>query len=263
MELNYTPVQLQQKQLGLSFSTSMDSSGQMPGGKSCEIGASMYSEKTLLMARVDHNFNVNGRYHTQLAPSLSLRSLFQSGDDFSAMVDLDYKDKHSFTHYKFTHSPNGAQHVVSYQQSLTQKLSVGSELMVAPGQGSHISFAGRFNSVYGHGKQGDVWTANISSMGMAVGSYAQKLSPHVSLATEVQFGLGPGRPGGPPGVDSGVQMGVLYKYQTFRLQSNVRSNLSLQMALEQQIAPGMALTACTEVDHFTGASVWGLGFRIG
>jgi len=259
MEMNYTPVQRMDKQMGFTFATHMDSFN-IPGGKSVELGANVYSEKTLLLARIDQNFQVMGRFHQALNKNTSLRTLFQSAEDFNLMMELDYKGKDAFTHYKFGHGPNGGHHILSYQQSLTERGSVGGEILHQPGQGTHLSFDGRYHTVFDQGKQSDTWTAHMSTMGMAVGSYTRKITPQVSLASELNVAV---NPRSKAGYDSALHLGVLYKYQTFRLQANLRSSGVMQMALEQQMAPGMALMACSEVEHWSGGAAFGFGFRVG
>lgn len=265
-EVNYAPVQRPDKQMVFGFATNMDSTGQIPGGKTIDLQTQLFVEKALLIAKIDQDYQMLGRLHYNPSQNVGLRALFQSGNEFAAMGEADFKDKFSSVHYKFTHSPHGASHVCSYFQSLTQNFSAGGELAYQGGQGAAVTMAAKHSTSFDKGQQASTWTANLNSSGAFVGSYAQKLNPQVSMAAEFSASADGGRSrrgGGGEGGDSKVTVGALYKYQTFRFQTSLSSAGGMNMALEQTMGPAMALSVCCEMDHWSGGSQWGIGMRIG
>lgn len=120
----------------------------------------------------------------------------------------------------------------------------------------------------------------------------------MSLSTELTI-VPEAATGRMDGVQSIAQMGAAYSYETFDFQANLRSNLQMQMSLAKRAAPGtdhrdivgitcprtlsrravlpvrkfvlsptlisagLSILACCEVDHISGASVFGIGFRVG
>lgn len=259
VEINFIPVQRPDKQMGVVLVTHFDA--EAPGGKVVEIGTQMYSEKQILIGRLDDQMRVMGRWHYNISPALSFRSLFQSqsgGQDFNAMLDLDYKGKDSFWHGKISQSPQGRMVTFSHQKSITQKMSLGAEIMHQVGMGSHLTAVLRHKRETNQGKQAQVVTGMIGSMGSACVSYTHQICPQILLSTEANLGIGQ---------DGNVALltnaGALYKYQSFKFQANLKGDLTMQMALESQVMEGIHLSFCSEVNHMDGGSAWGLGFRLG
>lgn len=259
VEVNFIPVQRVDKQMGVVMVTHFDANA--PGGKLVEIGTQMYTEKQVLIGRMDDQLRVMGRFHHNISPTISFRSLFQSqsgGQDFNLMLDLDYKAKDSFTHGKYSVGPQGKIVGLSYQQSITQKTSLGTEILHQVGQGTHISADVRYKRETDQGKQAQIWTGMIGTMGAATVSYTHQVSPQVLLSSEATLSLGPDG-----SLMTGVQAGGSYRYQSFKFQANVKSDYVMQMAIENQVMEGVHLSFCSEVNHADGGSAWGLGFRLG
>jgi hypothetical protein len=253
------PFQRPDKQMGVVLITNFDANA--PGGKIVEVGTHMYSEKQILMGRMDDQMRVMGRFHYNFTPNLNFRSVFQSqsgGQDFNLMLDLDYKAGDSFTHGKYSVGAQGKIAALSYQQSVTPMMSLGAEIMHQVGQGTHLTGCVRHKRETNQGKEAQIWTGMMGTMGMATASYTHQICPQVLLSTEGTVALGPD--GGP---QSAVQAGALYKYQSFKFQTNLKSDLVMQMSLESQVMEGVHLNFCTEVNHMDGGSAWGLGFRLG
>jgi hypothetical protein len=258
VEVNFIPVQRVDKQMGVMMVCHFDANA--PGGKLVEVGTQMYTEKQILIGRMDDQMRVMGRFHHNISPAVSFRSMFQSqsgGQDFNLMLDLDCKGKDSFWHGKFSAGPQGKVVTVSHQKSVTQAMSVGAEIMHQIGAGTHVSTVIRHRRETDQGKQAQVWTGMLGTMNMGMVSYTHQLCPQILLSSEATLALTP------EGVQTSVNAGALYKYQTFKFQSNLKSDLVLQMALESQVMEGVHLSFCSEVNHWDGGSAWGLGFRLG
>jgi len=260
VEVNFIPVQRPDKQMGVLMVAHFDANA--PGGRLVEIGTQMYTEKQILIGRMDDQMRVMGRFHHNISPTVSFRSLFQSqsgGQEFNLMLDLDYKGKDSFWHGKFNVGPQGRIITVSHQKSVTQAMSLGAEIMHQIGAGTHVSTVVRHRRETDQGKQAQVWTGMVGTMGLALVSYTHQVCPQILLSSEATAGLNP-QDGS---FLTSVSAGALYKYQTFKFQTNLKSDLMLQMSLESQVMEGVHLSFCSEVNHMDGGSAWGLGFRLG
>ena len=93
---------------------------------------------------------------------------------------------------------------------------------------------------------------------MCCDSSCINFSVNVRDSSEATLSLGPDG-----SLQTAVAAGGLYKYQSFKFQTNIKTDYVMQMALENQVMEGVHLSFCSEVNHADGGSAWGLGFRLG
>jgi len=268
-EINYMPVQTNSKQMGFCLNAEMDNSAP-PGrnhpmmmqegqDKMLEYGVTLANETQLFLARVYNDGRVMGRFHNSFSNKITTKCFFQSAQELSLMGEADFEGKDFFFHLKGMHTPDGPSLGTSYLQSITPSISLGAELMHSIDQGTHMSVSGRYAKSWEKNKRGDYLTGQLSTMGIIVGSYTHKISPHYLLSTE--FMLKPNPWTG--AVDPSCTIGALVKGQSFKFQASITNSLAMTASLENQVQPGLTVLLSGAVAHFKNTSKFGVGFRFG
>ncbi|KAF9599352.1 hypothetical protein IFM89_036809 [Coptis chinensis] len=222
-----------------------------------EFGANFLDPKIMLFGRILTDGRLNARLKYDITNNLTVKGNAQlSGEPHMShgMANFDYKGSDYRAQFQLG---NGALFGASYIQSVTQQLSLGSEVFWA---GQHrksgVGFAARYNT--------DKWvaTGQVASTGMVALSYVQKLSEKVSLASDFMFNL--------MSRDITASAGYDYILRQCRLRGKIDSNGCTSAFLEERLNVGLTFILSAEVrisfallDHMKKDYKFGFGLTVG
>ena len=159
-------------------------------------------------------------------------------------------------------TPDGSgMYAVSLLQSLSRKLALGAEAMMARAPTGEAEIALTYAAKYA----GLDWTASAqyqpqpqAPFGPLQLAYHQKLAERVEAAVDVQVA-----PGMRPGERRAIATaGVKYDLRAAQFRGQVDSTGKVAMLLEQRIAAAVTLILGGEIDHVRSSSRWGLGIQL-
>eukprot|EP01102_Stenamoeba_stenopodia_P017795 TRINITY_DN642_c0_g2_i1.p1 TRINITY_DN642_c0_g2~~TRINITY_DN642_c0_g2_i1.p1 ORF type:complete len:320 (+),score=67.55 TRINITY_DN642_c0_g2_i1:163-1122(+) len=142
--------------------------------------------KVLMIGRVDTEGQKMARLFRTIGDNLTVRLSLQDSsaepDSAAASFEADYKGSDYMAQLK---AMTGGVFGVSYAQSVTPRVAVGSECVYYHGQGSFLSLGGRFNTA----DKNTILTGSLSSMGQASFTCTQKATDYLSASSELQLAL--------------------------------------------------------------------------
>jgi len=198
--------------------------------------------------RIDTDGQVACRWQQQFSPNLLFRAQAQLSPDDSHdnfFMEADYKGSNWFGNIKW--SPSN--YAIAYMQSITPSLSMGMETLYSSEQGLSMSnLAARYDT------QSYV-AAGALSMGVITGSYLQKISERISLATDLTLAM-------PPGsgmIESSYTVGFEYALKQSHIKTRIDSNWKVSCILEEFINSNTKFAICGELDHKKKNYRFGIG----
>ncbi|GFQ04181.1 mitochondrial import receptor subunit tom40-1 [Phtheirospermum japonicum] len=215
-----------------------------------EFGANFIDPKLMLLGRVMTDGRLNARLKYDLAENLTLKGNAQLTSEphmSHGMFNFDYKGSDYRTQLQLG---NGGLIGASYIQSITQSLSLGSEVFWS---GQHrksgIGYAARYNT------DKMVATVQVANAGVVALSYVQKVSEKVSLAADFMYNY--------LSRDVTASFGYDYILRLCRLRGKVDSNGVVSAFLEERFNMGLNFILSAEIDHQKKDYKFGFGLTIG
>lgn len=267
---------------GVRFDMNVPVTGAISTGHSIEMGSAQsppgyalsvnYMSSTLVaVSRLDMNGRLNGRLFYTHTPNLVSKLLVsrQPAEDgaaaamiaaasgaptpapptssSTAMYDLDYRGSDYSANLKLG---TGGIVALSYMQSLAPSFSMGGEgFFQTKNKFSALTAAARYVATDG------IFTATVASFGPVIGSYVHRVSPRVSLATELFWDA--------RSRESYVTAGYKFDLRSATIIGQVTSTGKVAAYLEEKLNPGVSFLLSGEVDHRQQQYKFGFGLQIG
>ncbi|KAJ1995190.1 translocase of outer mitochondrial membrane [Coemansia sp. RSA 1358] len=237
----------------------------LPGQPSLFEFAGVYAdEDTLMHAKMDTEFNLQGRANYALSKKLQLKGQAQlmANNDSQSMVQLESE----YTGLDYTAnikainaSPvdNTGIFIANYLQSITHKLGVGAELVyqrpMPKVQETSLSLALRYQPT-----EDRVFVVQSQSTNLLTASYWRKVSPKCEAGAELQMLNMPsqGRR------EASCTVGVKYDFAASTVRAMADNFGKVSMLLEEKIAPGFSFLISGELDHLKGENKFGIGLNL-
>ncbi|KAJ1734068.1 translocase of outer mitochondrial membrane [Coemansia sp. RSA 2049] len=237
----------------------------LPGQPSLFEFAGVYAdEDTLMHAKMDTEFNLQGRANYALSKQLQLKGQAQlmASSDSQSMVQLEseYTGSDYTANLKAINaSPVDSTgiFIASYLQSITHKLGVGAEFVyqrpMPKVQESTLSLALRYQPT-----EDRVFTVQTQSTNVLSASYWRKVSPKCEAGAELQVLNVPsqGRR------EASCTVGVKYDFAASTVRAMADNFGKVSMLLEEKIAPGFSFLISGELDHLKGENKFGIGLNL-
>ncbi|PIA53218.1 hypothetical protein AQUCO_00900063v1 [Aquilegia coerulea] len=215
-----------------------------------EFGANFIDPKFMLFGRMLTDGRLSARLKADLSDNLTLKGNAQLTNEpqmSHGMANFDYKGTDWRGQFQFG---NGPLFGLSYIQSVTRHLSLGSEVFWAEQQRkSGLGVAARYNT------DKMVATGQMASTGMVALSYVQKISEKVTLASDFMYNL--------MSRDVTASVGYDYILRQCRLRGKLDSNGCASAFLEERLNMGLNFILSAEVDHKKKDYKFGFGMTVG
>jgi len=246
---------------GFQFSVNLPVSPYFQVGHSWMLGSSQippnygfsanyFSNKVVMMSRLDPSGRVNARTFYNHTPSLTSKIMAEtSPEPHSARGtwDLDYRGSDFCLQLKAGTGGIGA---VSYLQSVTPTIAIGGEgFYQGKSRFSAISFAAKYVN------DADVATITIASFGPIVASYVRKVTQRCVLATELFWDA--------RSRDTLLTAGYKFELNKASVVAQIDSNGRVAGYIEEKLNPGLSLLLSGELDHVKAEYRFGFGLQIG
>lgn len=210
----------------------------------------------ILDGMIDIAGNITGS-HTYKNKPWNIRNSFSFiPQQQSHQLDIDYKG------IEFTAQAtlaNFSEAVFSYNQQLTNKFSAGVQLALAP-------FVTALAGTVKYNNNEDIFAATYKQSNL-IASYSRRVYTGPSIAPgapPVSLSIGTELNWNTATNESQLVTGLFHQRNLFKFGANLVSDGTVQMALEQMIAPGIQLTLSGELKHDgSNESKFGMGIAIG
>jgi len=207
----------------------------------------MAFETTMLIGRIDTDGHLMARWHQQITKNFQMKFIGQAVPEphqSAASIEADYKGRDWFGTFKWaTQGIYG----LSYSQLLTPRFSLGGETFYHHKQGISVySLGGRYETPE-YVATGMLSAAHVSA------SYTHKVTPRISLSTEITAGWGSGQ------IDSVAIGGFEYSLRTSHLKCHMDSNGKVTAFIEEMMNQFTNISLCAELDHSKKQYHFGFG----
>lgn len=217
---------------------------------------------------IDTNGVFQGKYHHQLAPSLTakVQSQIASAPGQSMLqAELDYTGGDHSLNVKAINPDiaDGATgiYTASIMQSVSKALAVGIEAIVQRMPDSTLrrktvqdvgfNLAGKLAL-----SPAGILTVNLQPLAAVQASYYHRVSDKVDLATEFQAVLAG------PRTDAVTTVGARFDYRQAVIRAQADTAGKVGLLYEERLFPGFSLLLSGELDHAKGDSRWGVGVNL-
>ncbi|PVU97629.1 hypothetical protein BB561_000448 [Smittium simulii] len=236
--------------------------GQGAAPSSFNFAAVFANEKTLMHGGMDTEGNLQSRFHYNWTNAFTTKMQAQVHKDPNRSMlqaEAEYDGSDYIVNAKAVNPSIDSTGIfmANYLQSITKKLSVGTEIMIQkpfPGvQESVLSFAARYTP-----NPESVWVAQTQGANIFTASYWKKISPKCDACAEIQI----------VNIDSQnrrdatVNAGAKYEFATATYRAQIDNNFKVSMLLEEKIAPGFSFLLSGEMDHLKGENKFGFGLQL-
>eukprot|EP00474_Spongospora_subterranea_P009401 CRZ09859.1 hypothetical protein [Spongospora subterranea] len=224
------------------------------GGSSYEFATQLQLGNVTLMSQLDTNGILNGRYHHQFGSSLLTKLQFAVAPSSKRQVDMvlgevDYVDSDFSANLKVSHD---GMIVASYLQSITPTISTGVECLVQTSElVAHSRYVARYDSKLG----GDNVNVSLLDQGTVHVSYAHRVSPRLTLASEFKFD--------PNTRESNAKVGWKWSLRQSQLRATIDTNGVVCASMDEAITPIIRLSLNGEIDHSSQQYKFGMGVSVG
>lgn len=248
---------------GLQFNMTLPQSEKFASGIAFDLGAkerapqfgvlnNYFTNRLVAITRfTPGDGHLNGRVFYKHTPALTskLQGEVVPTDLPNSRVswEMDYRGSDYVAQCKIA---SGGVYAMSYLQSVTPWLALGGEgFFQSRSAFSAITFAGK----YSLGK--DTATVSAATFGPLFATYARKVNPKCTLATEL-FVDGRTR-------ESQVSLGYRFDLRQASVTGIIDSSGRVAAIVEEKINPGFALTLSAELDHGKEDYKFGIGVTFG
>lgn len=204
-----------------------------------------------LRAMMDNGMNVTGKYkHTTSNKKWSQKAEFVLAPQQNGLtLAADYKGKDYTAQFNIVQMQ---ELTLSYSQSLTNKISVGTEVTHVLGMMSFLAGQIRY-----YDELAGLHAAGTYKVGSVHLSMAKSISPTLSLASEMRYNT--------MNKESMCQVGMLTRRpNSFNYQAAIQSNLTTLCSLEIPLVPGVQFEINGAMTHDgSNESTFGFGLSIG
>ncbi|XP_010500600.1 PREDICTED: probable mitochondrial import receptor subunit TOM40-2 [Camelina sativa] len=213
---------------------------------SYDFGATFVDPKLLLLGRVTTDGRLNARGKCDLTDNFSIKGTAQLTNEehmSQGQLTFDYKGSDYRTQLQVG---NGSIYGANYIQHVTPHLSLGGEVFwIGQNRKSGVGYTGRYET------DKMIASGQVSSNGLAVMNYVQKVTEKLSLATDFIYNY----------ISKDVTASVGYDcmFRQSRLRGKIDSNGVVAAYLEEQLSPGLRLLLSAEVDHVKKDYKFGFG----
>ncbi|KAI9293259.1 hypothetical protein K502DRAFT_325417 [Neoconidiobolus thromboides FSU 785] len=232
-------------------------SSQMPSSYNF-IG--VYSDENVFaQTSVDNEYNFSGRLHYILGNGLKAKAFLQTGlnvQQSMLQLESDYAGPDNALNIKAINpsvSDSTGIFLVSYLQSITKNLALGSEALFQRTskemEDSSLSFTAKYATPE------SILTAQVMDQGMLQASYFHKVSEMAETGVDLQIIAAQGKR------DAICTLGTKFEFSAATMRTSIDTTGKVSTVLEEHIVPPLSLTLSAELDHLKGASKFGFGVR--
>lgn len=171
-------------------------------------------------------------------------------------VEAEYKGDDSHTQVKLE---NKGVLMLTYMQSLFQRVSAGAELVHIPTQGTLLSLSGRWTAPVLGTEERPNWVSvlTFNTLGMLSASYSRRVGKKTDLSTEYSIAQTP---------DGSFQdmwaAGCQWTFRNSRIKARVDNQWHVGAVIEENITPYMRMIFAGDLDHKEQKFKFGLGFSL-
>ncbi|KAL3502167.1 hypothetical protein ACH5RR_036616 [Cinchona calisaya] len=189
------------------------------------------------ISKLSSNITLNVAAHIVNQPNMS-----------SCKGHIEYQGKSFMSQFEIG---SGGSYGANYIQRISQNVSLGGEAFWLGQQGqSEVNFAARYEN-----EDKNVAVGQVSSSGMVVLSYFQKLSEKLGIASEFMLNY--------LSRDVVASVGYVFSGQNRRVRGKVDSNGKVYGYLEEDLNAGLKFVLSAEIDHLKKDHKFGFGLSSG
>ncbi|CAG8565060.1 1261_t:CDS:2 [Paraglomus occultum] len=233
--------------------------GSSAGQQSYNFGTAYVGTKTVLHGTVDTDGNLSARANYMWTPNFVTKIQAQlSPTPGHSMLQLeqDYQGSDYSINFK-TVNPSPVDStgifILSYLQSVTQKLSLGTEIVYQKLTSDLEETVKQYVMKY-TGKD-YIATLNYQEAGALQASYYQKINEKVDFGTELQMLLDGGR-------RAVCTVGGKFDFRAATIRGQVDTTGRVSVVIEEKIAPGFSFLITGDMEHAKGQSRFGIGIQM-
>ncbi len=184
------------------------------------------------------------------------------GPDSFAQLEHDYQGSDHSLNFKAINPSVAAGfgrtgvYMVNYLQSLTRNFAVGIETMVQRPSPEQEEANTGYHAKYVSDNRDWIATASLQGMGLFQATYWQRLAERIEVAADLLLiAVGAKR-------EATATLGAKWDFRMSTLRSQIDSTGKIATLFEQRLAPTFSFTVGGELDHWKGASRFGVGLNI-
>lgn len=216
-----------------------------------DLSATYATQKVVLASRLGHTGDLQARCNFVLTPRLQMRlspQLVSKPHESSLMAEIDYKGDDFSAQFKMG---NASIYGLSYLQSVTPTLALGSEIMHAGRRGMTVAtYAARYSS------ENSVGTLQYMSHDASTTlSYTQRVNDKVNLATELTVI--------PSQRASVMTFGYEVRLRQSALKAMIDSSGTVSASIEEMLQHGPVIQILADLNHKKRDYKFGIGLQLG